>query len=42
MRDLKVGFLKANSILFHDICSKNLSNRPIYALLNTHNLDMIL
>ena len=23
-------------------CSKDLSNRPIYAVLNTHNLDMIL
>ena len=25
-----------------DIGSKDLSNRPIYAVLNTHNLDMIL
>ena len=25
-----------------DICSKDLSNRPIYSVLNTHNLDMIL
>ena len=24
------------------MCSKDLSNRPIYASLNTHNLDMIL
>ena len=24
------------------MCSKDLSNRPIYAVLNTHNLDMIL
>ena len=23
-------------------CSKGLSNRPIYAVLNTHNLDIIL
>ena len=27
---------------FNDIGSKGLSNRPIYAVLNTYNLDMIL
>ena len=42
-RDLEVAFFKANSTWFNDICSKDLSNRPIrYAVLNTHNLDMIL
>ena len=35
MRDLEVACFKANS-------SKDLSNRPIYAVLNTHSLDMIL
>ena len=25
-----------------NLCSKDLSNRPMYAVLNTHNLDMIL
>ena len=42
VRDLKVVFFKANSSWFNDICSKDLSNRLIYAVLNTHNLDMIL
>ena len=43
VRDLEVAFFKANSTWFNDICSKDLSNRPIrYAVLNTHNLDMIL
>ena len=43
LRDLEVAFFfKANSTIFNDICSKDLSNRPIYAVLNTHNLDMIL
>ena len=42
MRDLEVAFFKANSTLFNDICSKNLSNRLIYAVLNIHNLGMIL
>ena len=37
--DLKVAFLKAKSSQFNDICSKDLSNRPIYTVLN---LDMIL
>ena len=39
VRDLEVAFLKAKSTQFNDICSKNLSNRPIYTVLN---LDMIL
>ena len=42
VRDLEVAFLKANSAWFDDKCSKDLSNRPIYAVLNTHNLRMIL
>ena len=41
-RDLEVATFKANSTWINDIGSKNLSNRPIYAVLNTHNLDMIL
>ena len=40
--DLKVVFFKANSSWFNDICSKDLSNRPIYAVLNINNLDKIL
>ena len=36
------SFFKANSIWFNEICSKDLSNRPIYAVLNTHSLYMIL
>ena len=39
---LEVAFFKANSIWCNDIYSKDLSNRPIYVVLNTHNLDMIL
>ena len=35
MRDLEVN---SND----DKCSKDLSNRPIYAVLNTHNLLVIL
>ena len=42
VRDLEAAFFKANSTRFNDICSKDLSNRPTYAVLNTHNLDMIL
>ena len=42
MRNLEVVFFKANSSRLNDICSKALSNRPIYVVLNTHNLDMIL
>ena len=34
--DLEVAF-KANSTWFHDMCSKDLSNRPINVVLNTHN-----
>ena len=30
--DLKVAFFKANSTRFNDICSRDLSNRPIYAI----------
>ena len=42
VRDLVVAFFKANSTWFNDICSKQLSNTPIYVVLNIHNLDMIL
>ena len=42
VRDLEVACFKANSTWINDIGSKNLSNRPIYAVLNTHHLDMIL
>ena len=42
VRDLEVACSKANSTWINDIGSKDLSNRPIYAVLNTHNLDMIL
>ena len=42
MRDFEIAFFKANSILFNDTCFKDLSNRPICDMLNTHNLDMIL
>ena len=42
VRDLEVPFFKANSTWFNDICSKDLSNRLIYAVLHTHNLDIIL
>ena len=42
VRDLEVAFFKVNSTWFNDICSKDLSNRPVYAVLNTHYLDMIL
>ena len=42
VRDLEVTFFKVNSTWINDIGSKDLSNRPIYAVLNTHNLDMIL
>ena len=40
--DLEVAHFKANSAWINDIGSKDLSNRPICAVLNTHNLDMIL
>ena len=39
--DLEVTFF-TNSTWINDICNKDLSNRPIYAVLNTYNLDMIL
>ena len=42
VRDLEVACFKANSTWINDIGSKDLSNRPIYAVLSTHNLDMIL
>ena len=42
VRDFEVAFLKANSTWFNDICSKDPSNRPMYAVLNTQNLDIIL
>ena len=42
VRDLEVACFKANSTWINDIGSKDLSNRPIYAVLNIHNLDMIL
>ena len=42
VRDSKVACFKANSTWINDIGSKDLSNRRIYAVLNTHNLDMIL
>ena len=42
VRDLGAAFFKANSTWFNDICSKDLSSRPINAVLNTYNLDMIL
>ena len=44
VRDLEVACFKANSTWINDrgTCSKDLSNSTIYAVLNTHNLDMIL
>ena len=42
VRDLEDAFFKAISTWFNDICSKDLSNRPIYAVLNTQELDTIL
>ena len=42
VRDLEVACFKANSTRINDMGSKDLSNRPTYALLNTYNLDMIL
>ena len=42
VRDLEVACFKANSTWINDIGSKDLSNRSIYAVLNTHNSDMIL
>ena len=42
VRVLKVVCFKANSTWINDRGSKDLSNGTIYAVLNTHNLDMIL
>ena len=42
VRGLEVACFKANSTWINDIGSKDLSKRPIYAVLKTHNLDMIL
>ena len=42
VRDLEVAYFKANYTWFNDICSQELSHRPIYAVLNTLNLDIIL
>ena len=41
-RDLEVACFKGNSTWINNIGSKDLSNKSIYAVLNTHNLDMIL
>ena len=40
--DLEVACFKANSTWINDMGSKDLSDRPIYAVFNTHILDMIL
>ena len=42
VRDLEVACFKANSTWINGIGSKDLSSRPIYAVLNAHNLEMIL
>ena len=42
VRDLEVACFKANSSWINGIGTKDLSNWPIYAVLNKHNLDMIL
>ena len=42
VRDWKVACFKANSTWINDRGSKDLSNRPKYAVFNTHNLDMVL
>ena len=42
VRDLEVALFKANSTWRNGISSKNLLNFPIYAEINTHNLDIIL
>ena len=46
MRDLEVAFFlrlnDPNSTWFNDICSKDLSHTPTYAVLNTHNLGTCL
>ena len=42
VRELEVACFKANSTWINDIGNKDLSNRPLCAVLNTHNLDTIL
>ena len=42
VHDLEVACFKANSTWINDMGSKDLSNRPISAVLNIPNLDMIL
>ena len=42
VRDLEVACFKTYPTWINDIGSKDLWNRPIYAVLNKHNLDMIL
>ena len=42
VHDWEVACFKANSTWINDIGSKDLSNRPMSAVLNAHNLDMIL
>ena len=42
VRNLKVACFKTNFTWINDIARKDLSNRPIYGVLNKHNLDMIL
>ena len=38
VRDFEVACFKVNSTWINDSGSKDLSNRPIYGVLNTHNL----
>ena len=40
--DLEIAYFKANFAKFNEICSEGLSNRPIFAVLTTHDWDMIL
>ena len=42
MRDLEVACFMANCARINDIGSKDLSNRPLYVVLNILNLNMIL
>ena len=42
VQDLEVAFFKPNSTWINGIGSKDLSNKRIYPVLNTHNLFMIL
>ena len=41
VRDLEVAFFKANSTWINDISSKDLLIRPIYVVVDSHNLDKI-